>query len=73
MQIKISPEAAKFIQAGIDSGLYSDAGQFISDIVIKYESWYNNKLDKLNAELAPALEQARNGELSEFNFDEIMS
>jgi len=72
MQIKLSGKAADVVKAQVESGIYSDAVAFISDIVLKYEAYYKKKLEALNREIAIGLEQANRGECFEFNFDELM-
>ena len=72
MQVQLSEKAAAFIQAQIASGNYTDPAAFISDIVLKYETYYQKKLAALNREIAVGLEQANRGECVEFDFDELM-
>ena len=72
MQIQLSGKAAEIVKAQIASGIYPDAAEFISDIVLKYEAYYKKKLETLNREIAIGLEQANRGECVEFDFDELM-
>ncbi len=72
MQIQLSGKAAEIIEAQIASGIYPDAGEFITDIVLKYEAYYKKKLKALNGEIAIGLEQANKGECVELDFDELM-
>ena len=72
MRIQLSGKAAEIVKAQITSGIYPDAVEFISDIILKYEAYYKKKLDALNREIAIGLEQANRGECIEFDFDELM-
>lgn len=72
MQIQLSGKAAEIVKTQIASGIYPDASEFISDIVLKYEAYYKKKLEALNREIAIGLEQANRGECLEFDFDELM-
>jgi Arc/MetJ-type ribon-helix-helix transcriptional regulator len=72
MQIQLSDKAAEIVKAQVASGIYADATAFISDIVLKYETYYQKKLATLNREIAVGLEQANRGECIEFDFDELM-
>jgi len=72
MQIQLSGKAAEFVKAQVASGIYTDAATFISDIILKYENYYQKKLETLNREIAIGLEQANRGECVEFDFDELM-
>ena len=72
MQVTLSGKAADVVKTQVASGIYSDAVAFISDIVLKYEAYYQKKLEALNREIAIGLEQANRGECIEFDFDELM-
>lgn len=72
MQIQLPEEASKIVKSQVASGIYTDAAEFLSDIVIKYEAYYKKKLKALNQEIAIGLEQANKGECVEFDFDELM-
>lgn len=72
MQIQLSEKAAEIVKAQVTSGFYVDATAFISDIVLKYETYYQKKLETLNREITIGLEQANRGECVEFDFDELM-
>jgi Arc/MetJ-type ribon-helix-helix transcriptional regulator len=72
MQIQLSGKAAEIVKAQVASGIYTDANEFISDIVLKYEAYYKKKLEALNREIAIGLQQANRGECGEFDFDELM-
>ncbi len=72
MEIQLSGKAAEVVKAQVASGIYTDAAAFISDIVLKYETYYKKKLAALNREIAIGLEQADRGECVEFDFDELM-
>lgn len=72
MQIQLSDKAAEIVRAQVASGIYTDATAFISDIVLKYETYYQKKLAALNREIAVGLEQANRGECAEFDFDALM-
>jgi len=72
MQIQLSERAVEIVKAQVATGIYADAAAFISDIVLKYETYYQRKLAALNREIAIGLEQANRGECVEFDFDELM-
>ncbi len=72
MQIQLSGKAAEIVEAQVASGIYTDAAAFISDILLKFEIYYQKKLEALNREIAIGLEQANRGECVEFDFDELM-
>ncbi|MFQ5639655.1 MAG: hypothetical protein ACE5IR_16855 [bacterium] len=72
MQIQLSGKAAEIVKAQVVSGIYTDAAEFISDIILKYEAYYKKKLEALNREIAIGLEQANRGECVEIDFDELM-
>jgi Arc/MetJ-type ribon-helix-helix transcriptional regulator len=72
MEIQLSGKAAEIVKTQVASGIYTDAAEFISDILLKYETYYKKKLETLNREIAVGLEQANRGECVEFDFDELM-
>lgn len=72
MQIQLSGKAAEIVRTHVASGIYEDAAAFVSDIVLKYETYYKKKIEALNREIGIGLEQANNGECIEFDFDELM-
>ena len=72
MQITLSGRVADVVKAQVKSGIYTDEVAFISDIVLKYDTYYKKKLESLNREIAIGLEQAKSGECIEFDFDELM-
>lgn len=72
MEIQLSGQAAEIVKKQVASGVYTNANEFISDIVLKYAAYYRKKLDALNQEIAIGIEQADNGECVEFDFDEFM-
>ncbi len=72
MQIQLSDTAAEIVKAQIASGVYADATAFVSDVLLKYDSFYNKKLEVLKREIAIGLEQANRGECAEFDFDQFM-
>ena len=72
MQIQLSGKAAEIVKGQVESGIYTDASEFISDIIIKFEAYYKKKLEAINREIAIGLEQANKGECVEIDFDEIM-
>lgn len=72
MQIQLSGKPVEIIKAQIAAGFYGDAAAFVSDLVLKYEAYYNKKLATLNQEIAIGLEQANRGECVAFDFEEFM-
>ena len=72
MQVTLSGKAADVVKAQVESGIYKDEVAFISDIVLKYDTYYKKKLESLNREITIGLEQAVRGECIEFDFDELM-
>ncbi len=72
MQIQLSDKAAEIVEAQVASGIYADATAFVSDVLLKYGSYYQKKIEALNREIAIGLEQANRGECTEFDFDEFM-
>lgn len=72
MQIHLSGKAAEIVQAQMAYGIYADAGEFVSDVLLKYQAYYRKKLEALNREIAIGLEQANRGECVELDFDELM-
>ncbi|HEX9655176.1 MAG TPA: hypothetical protein VGA99_15825 [bacterium] len=72
MQIKLSEKAAEVVKQHVASGNYTDPDAFISDMVLKYETYYQKKLEALNREIATGLEQADRGECVELDFDQLM-
>jgi Arc/MetJ-type ribon-helix-helix transcriptional regulator len=72
MQIQLSGKAAEIVKEQVESGVYTDASEFISDIILKFEAYYKKKLEAINREIAIGLEQANKGECVEIDFDEIM-
>lgn len=72
MQIQLSGKPVEIIQAQIAAGMYADATDLVSDILLKYEAYYNKKRAMLNHEIAIGLEQANRGECVELDFDELM-
>jgi len=72
MQIQLPEKASKIVKSQVASGIYTDAAEFLSDIIIKYEAYYKKKLEALNQEIAIGLEQENKGECVEFDFDELM-
>jgi Arc/MetJ-type ribon-helix-helix transcriptional regulator len=72
MQIQLSEKAAEVVKRHVASGIYEDAAAFISDSVLKYETYYKKRLEALNREIAIGPEQANSGKCVEFDFDELM-
>jgi Arc/MetJ-type ribon-helix-helix transcriptional regulator len=72
MQITLSGKAADIVKAYVESGIYPDEVSFVSDIVLKYESYYKKRLEVLNREIAIGIAQADKGECIAFDFDELM-
>jgi Arc/MetJ-type ribon-helix-helix transcriptional regulator len=73
MEIQLSGKAAEIVKTQVASGSYADATEFISDIVLKYDTYYKKKLEALNHEIAIGLEQANNSECIEFDFDAFIN
>ncbi len=40
MQIHLSGKAAEIVQAQMAYGIYADAGEFVSDVLLKYQAYY---------------------------------
>ncbi len=72
MQIQLSDSAAEIVKTQVASGIYADATAFVSDVLLKYDSFYKKKLETLRREIAIGLEQANRGEVAEFDFDQFM-
>ncbi|NUO80962.1 type II toxin-antitoxin system ParD family antitoxin [candidate division KSB1 bacterium] len=72
MQVQLSDTAAEIVKTQVASGIYADATAFVSDVLLKYESYYRKKLEALNREVAIGLEQVNRGEVAEFDFDQFM-
>jgi Arc/MetJ-type ribon-helix-helix transcriptional regulator len=72
MNVQLSGKAAEVVKAQVASGIYTDEAAFISDIVLKYDTYYKKKIEALNREIAIGLEQANSGKCVEFDFDELM-
>jgi Arc/MetJ-type ribon-helix-helix transcriptional regulator len=72
VQIQLSDNAAEIVKTQVASGIYADATAFVSDVLLKYDSFYKKKLDTLKREIAIGLEQANRGEVAEFDFDQFM-
>jgi len=71
MEVLISGKAAKIISAKIASGLYADAAEFITDIVLRADEFDRIKLERLRRELQVGIDQLNRGEGVPLNVSKI--
>lgn len=73
MQVRLSGKAAEIVKAKIASGLYTDAADFISDIVLRADEFNQLKLERLRREVSIGLEEIKRGEVVEFDLEDILN
>lgn len=73
MQIRLSGKAAEIVEAQIASGLYTNAADFISDIVLRADEFNQLKLERLRREVSIGLEEIKRGEVVEFDLEDILN
>lgn len=73
MQIRLSGKAAEIVKAQIASGLYTNAADFISDIVLRADEFNQLKLERLRREVNIGLEEIKRGEVVEFDLEDILN
>lgn len=73
MQIRLSGKAAEIVEAQIASGLYTNAADFISDIVLRADEFNQFKLERLRREVSIGLEEIKRGEVVEFDLEDILN
>jgi antitoxin ParD1/3/4 len=64
--VSLTPELERFVTRKVESGLYSSQSEVVREglrLLIDQERMVEAKLDRLRAEIAPGLAQARRGEL----------
>ncbi len=71
MEVQISGKAAEIISAKVASGIYADAAEFISDIVLRADEFDQVKLEKLRRELQLGIDQLNRGEGVPLDADKI--
>jgi antitoxin ParD1/3/4 len=62
MEVQISGKAAEIINAKVVSGFYTDATEFITDIVLRADEFDQVKLERLRRELQLGIDQLNRGE-----------
>lgn len=73
MQVRLSGKAAEIVKAQIASGLYTNAADFISDIVLRADEFNQLKLERLRREVGIGLEEIKRGEVVEFDLEDILN
>ena len=77
MNISLAPELASLVQAKVDTGLYSDASEVISEAIrhmdISSQFLYQYKLDQLKKALEPGMQQALAGEYADYSLASFIS
>lgn len=73
MQVRLSGKAAEIVKAQIASGLYTNAADFISDIVLRADEFNQLKLERLRREVSIGLEEIKRGEVVEFDLEDILN
>jgi antitoxin ParD1/3/4 len=66
MNISITPELEKFVQAQVASGKYKSASELVCDalcLLIEREELRFNRLEELSQEIQVGVDQARNGSI----------
>lgn len=64
MEIQLTPETEKAVNAAVLAGGYSTAEEYIYEAL---QNYYKLKLEQLNAAIAIGIEQADRGELIDAN------
>ena len=76
MNISLTPELAAFIQAKVDSGMYSNASEVVRDALRSKQQYadfmYEIKLERLKATLAPGIEALHSKNPQVFTIEEVM-
>ncbi|GEM_PF-4496159 len=62
MEVQILGKAAEIINAKVASGFYTDATEFITDIVLRADEFDQVKLERLRRELQFGIDQLNRGE-----------
>ncbi|MCL4706753.1 hypothetical protein KJ068_16410 [bacterium] len=73
MQIRLSGKAAEIVEAQIASGLYTNAADFISDIVLRADEFNQLKLERLRREVSIGLEEIKRGDVVEVDLEDILN
>lgn len=73
MQVRLSGKAAEIVKAQIASGLYTNAADFISDIVLRADEFNQLKLERLRREVSIGLEEIKRGEVVAFDLEDIFN
>ena len=77
MNISLSPQLAQLIEDKVESGLFNNASEVISEALRNFDT--QQELDdelmllRFGEALAPGIEQAHRNEFSNFTFDEIIA
>lgn len=75
MNVSLTPELVKIVQAKVKSGLYSNASEVIRDAIRTMgqydEMLYEAKLDKLKKALEPGLREAEAGIYADFSLEKV--
>lgn len=76
MNVSMTPELMKIVQAKVDSGLYNNASEVIRDAVRQMDATknliYEIKLANLKQALAEGLQQVKNGEVREVSYESMI-
>jgi Arc/MetJ-type ribon-helix-helix transcriptional regulator len=62
MELQLSGKAAEIVQEKLALGLYSDAAEFVSEIILRAEEFDKLKLEKLRQALRVGIGQLDRGE-----------
>ena len=73
MEIQLSGKVAEIVKTKVATGGYSNAGAFISDIVLRADEFDRLKLDQLRKEVNIGLDEIRRGEIVEFDLNDIFN
>jgi len=71
MEVQISGKAAEIISAKVASGIFADAAEFITDIVLRADEFDRVKLERLRRELQLGIDQLDHGEGVALDADRI--
>ncbi len=72
MNIQLSERIGEIVNTKVVVGGYLNATDFITDIVLRTNEFDNIKLNRLKKEVNKGLDEINNGELVEFDLNDIL-
>ena len=76
MNVSLTPELIKLIQSKVESGMYSNASEFVREAVRTFEYsqeyLYSLKMERLKAALADGISQLESNNSETYTLGEVM-